>query len=126
MLRSFEIRLAVFVALASEVQSPLIKTSISKLMANHFNTLIRMQMLLRCSFSYLLFTVISCFFPKFCFTGKLFHLILQTKFTWLFFPKIRITDEDKEIPVGKNNLLLRGCIIRNTDWVEGMVVYAGV
>ncbi|XP_067039741.1 phospholipid-transporting ATPase VD-like [Acropora muricata] len=29
------------------------------------------------------------------------------------------------ISVGKNNLLLRGCIIRNTDWVEGMVVYAG-
>ena len=29
------------------------------------------------------------------------------------------------MPVGKNNLLLRGCVIRNTDWVEGMVVYAG-
>lgn len=36
-----------------------------------------------------------------------------------------ITDADKEIPVDKNNLLLRGCIIRNTDWVEGIVVYAG-
>ncbi|KAJ7386092.1 putative phospholipid-transporting ATPase VB [Desmophyllum pertusum] len=36
-----------------------------------------------------------------------------------------ITDDDREIPVGKNNLLLRGCVIRNTDWAEGMVVYAG-
>ena len=60
-----------------------------------------------------------------CFSRKLFHLILQTQLVF-FFPKIRITDEGKEIPVGKNNLLLRGCIIRNTDWVEGMVVYAGV
>lgn len=34
-------------------------------------------------------------------------------------------DEGKEIPVGKNNLLLRGCILRNTDWAEGIVVYAG-
>lgn len=37
----------------------------------------------------------------------------------------RSNDEGKEIPVGKSNLLLRGCIIRNTDWAEGMVVYAG-
>ncbi|XP_078368991.1 phospholipid-transporting ATPase VD-like [Oculina patagonica] len=36
-----------------------------------------------------------------------------------------ISDDGREIAVGKNNLLLRGCIIRNTDWVEGMVVYAG-
>ncbi|XP_046854254.1 phospholipid-transporting ATPase VA-like isoform X2 [Xenia sp. Carnegie-2017] len=29
------------------------------------------------------------------------------------------------IPIGTNNLLLRGCVIRNTDTVEGIVVYAG-
>ena len=38
---------------------------------------------------------------------------------------VRIHDNGREISVGKNNLLLRGCVIRNTDWVEGMVVYAG-
>lgn len=36
-----------------------------------------------------------------------------------------VSDSGREISVGKNNLLLRGCVIRNTDWVEGMVVYAG-
>lgn len=37
----------------------------------------------------------------------------------------RFNDEGREIFVGKSNLLLRGCIIRNIDWVEGMVVYVG-
>lgn len=37
----------------------------------------------------------------------------------------RSNNEGREIPVGKSNLFLRGCIIRNTDWAEGMVVYAG-
>ena len=27
--------------------------------------------------------------------------------------------------INKNNLLLRGCEIRNTDYVEGLVLYAG-
>ena len=31
----------------------------------------------------------------------------------------------ENLPIRKNNLLLRGCIIRNTDFVEGIVVYAG-
>ena len=31
----------------------------------------------------------------------------------------------KRIPVGKDNLVLRECIIKNTDFVEGLVVYAG-
>jgi len=44
----------------------------------------------------------------------------------LLCPEIRISDSGREIAVGKNNLLLRGCVIRNTDWVEGMVVYAGL
>ena len=29
------------------------------------------------------------------------------------------------VSVNSNNLLLRGCIIRNTDFIEGLVVYAG-
>ena len=29
------------------------------------------------------------------------------------------------IPVGKDNLLLRECVVKNTDYVEGLVVYAG-
>ena len=41
--------------------------------------------------------------------------------------EFRISETRRErLSVGKNNLLLRGCIIRNTDWVEGMVVYAGL
>ena len=33
--------------------------------------------------------------------------------------------DGNQIPIGTNNLLLRGCIIRNTENVEGIVVYAG-
>ncbi|KAF5399609.1 hypothetical protein PHET_07291 [Paragonimus heterotremus] len=28
------------------------------------------------------------------------------------------------IPIRKNNMILRGCVLRNTDYVEGMVLYA--
>ena len=31
----------------------------------------------------------------------------------------------ERIPVGKDNLLLRECLVKNTDFVEGLVVYAG-
>ena len=31
----------------------------------------------------------------------------------------------ERIPVGKDNLILRECILKNTDYVEGLVVYAG-
>ena len=31
----------------------------------------------------------------------------------------------ERIPVGKDNLLLRECLLKNTDFVEGIVVYAG-
>ena len=31
----------------------------------------------------------------------------------------------ERVPVGKDNLLLRECVIKNTDFVEGLVVYAG-
>lgn len=37
----------------------------------------------------------------------------------------RFSDTGEQIPVDRNNMLLRGCVIRNTQWVEGMVVYAG-
>ncbi|CAH8533182.1 unnamed protein product [Heterobilharzia americana] len=29
------------------------------------------------------------------------------------------------IPIHKKNMLLRGCVLRNTDFVEGIVIYAG-
>lgn len=32
---------------------------------------------------------------------------------------------DKRIPLGPNNLLLRGCILRNTDYLLGVVCYTG-
>jgi len=31
----------------------------------------------------------------------------------------------ERIPVGKDNLLLRDCVLKNTDYIEGLVVYAG-
>ena len=37
-----------------------------------------------------------------------------------------IVDPDgKRSPVGRENLLLRDCALKNTDFVEGIVVYAG-
>ena len=36
-----------------------------------------------------------------------------------------LTGTGDKVPVNRNNILLRGCIIRNTDFVEGIVVYAG-
>ena len=37
----------------------------------------------------------------------------------------RVTGLGEKIAVTQNNLLLRECVIRNTDFVEGIVVYAG-
>ena len=31
----------------------------------------------------------------------------------------------ERVAVGKDNLLLRECVLKNTDFVEGIVVYAG-
>ena len=31
----------------------------------------------------------------------------------------------KRLPVDRNNLLLRGCVLRNTTRIAGLVVYAG-
>ena len=31
----------------------------------------------------------------------------------------------ERVPVGKDNLLLRECLLKNTEYVEGLVVYAG-
>ena len=31
----------------------------------------------------------------------------------------------ERVPVGKDNLLLRECVLKNTTFVEGLIVYAG-
>ncbi|XP_041360414.1 phospholipid-transporting ATPase VA-like [Gigantopelta aegis] len=36
-----------------------------------------------------------------------------------------VQENDEKIALNYDNLLLRGCIIRNTDYVEGIVIYAG-
>ena len=36
-----------------------------------------------------------------------------------------VDDSGRRTPVGKDNLVLRECILKNTDFVEGVVVYAG-
>ncbi|KAF3777253.1 Phospholipid-transporting ATPase 1 [Nymphaea thermarum] len=33
--------------------------------------------------------------------------------------------EGQKIPLGQSNIVLRGCQLKNTKWVEGVVVYAG-
>ena len=38
----------------------------------------------------------------------------------------RVYPDGKRIPVNRNNLLLRGCVLRNTEAAIGIVVYAGV
>lgn len=38
---------------------------------------------------------------------------------------VKPTGELHKIPLTKENLLLQGCILKNTDFVEGIVVYAG-
>lgn len=34
-------------------------------------------------------------------------------------------DQDVLVPLGPDNLLLRGCMVRNTDWLIGLVLYTG-
>ncbi|KIY47695.1 phospholipid-translocating P-type ATPase [Fistulina hepatica ATCC 64428] len=36
-----------------------------------------------------------------------------------------VTGQSRQEPVGINELLLRGCSLRNTDWVVGLVVFTG-
>jgi phospholipid-translocating ATPase len=36
-----------------------------------------------------------------------------------------IHSSGERVPVGTDNILLRECLLKNTDYVEGIVVYAG-
>ncbi|KAJ0525872.1 putative P-type phospholipid transporter [Helianthus annuus] len=33
--------------------------------------------------------------------------------------------DGKRVSLGPSNIILRGCVIKNTDWAVGVVVYAG-
>lgn len=48
---------------------------------------------------------------------------------YTFSGKISVLDEGGKvkdtIPIGPTGLLLRGCMIRNTSWVIGVVIYTG-
>jgi magnesium-transporting ATPase (P-type) len=49
---------------------------------------------------------------------------LYLRILFLFYSK-HGPERRKKISLNKDNLLLRGCTVRNTDFIEGMVVYAG-
>lgn len=39
---------------------------------------------------------------------------------------IKLSEKQEDVyPLNQDNMLLRGCIMRNTDYIEGLVVYAG-
>lgn len=42
-----------------------------------------------------------------------------------FSGKLIHKDDGKQVPLTKENLLLRDCYLKNTDYIEGIVVYAG-
>lgn len=37
-----------------------------------------------------------------------------------------IHHDNEQVPLTKENLLLRDCCLKNTDYVEGIVLYAGM
>ncbi|KAJ0978099.1 hypothetical protein J5N97_013573 [Dioscorea zingiberensis] len=40
--------------------------------------------------------------------------------------RANIEIDDRKLPVGPNNILLRGCEIKNTEWAVGVAVYTGM
>lgn len=42
-----------------------------------------------------------------------------------FFVFARLHPNGEKVPINKENLLLRDCVLKNTDYVEGIVIYAG-
>lgn len=54
---------------------------------------------------------------------KLVEITLFTRNCFLNCRKI--PRDNTVVPLNQNNVMLRGCIMRNTDWIEGLVVYAG-
>ena len=54
------------------------------------------------------------------------HLECDTPTTKIYkFHGCLVDSSGRRTPVGKDNLVLRECILKNTDFVEGVVVYAG-
>lgn len=45
----------------------------------------------------------------------------QQFFSWFY----RQSENGQKKLLSKDNLLLRGCVLRNTDYIEGIVIYAG-
>ena len=63
--------------------------------------------------------IISCDAPQtnlYAFSGCL---------DWYDLKNEHLETPDMKIPLGINNLLLRGCILKNTEWVLGIIVYSG-
>lgn len=57
--------------------------------------------------------------------SHLFSYRLRKCYVDIVFDRFRQTESGKRRVVNKENLLLRGCALRNTDYIEGVVIYAG-
>ncbi|KAF2070558.1 hypothetical protein CYY_008121 [Polysphondylium violaceum] len=44
---------------------------------------------------------------------------------YVFNGTVRMTEEGTRYPLNNNQTLLRGCVLRNTEWIYGVVVYTG-
>jgi len=68
------------------------------------------------------------FFQQHCFEPSKFRSNIEveapTTKIYRFHGSI-VHPSGKRVPVGTDNLLLRECLLKNTDFIEGIVVYAG-
>ena len=62
-----------------------------------------------------------------CVDGPVFFRLLNEKILVLIFPvsSSRTHNDGTHVSLNSSHLLLRGCVVRNTETVIGLVIYAG-